>query len=133
MTPEERAQFDAILEQVIESLPPRVREVLDEVPVIVLDRPDEQTLRQVGLTPDEAGDLCGLHTGTMRTERSIEEPWRLPSQIHLFREGIIGIAGGICGHGAAERVREQIRVTLLHEVGHELGLDEDQLWELGYD
>lgn len=133
MTPQERALFDQILEEVIESLPPRVLAVLDEVPVIVLDRPDGETLRDLDMASDEADDLCGLHTGTMVTERSVDEPWRLPSQIHLFRAGIISMAGGITGHGAAERLREQIRITLLHEVGHEMGLDEDQLGELGYD
>lgn len=133
MNQRDRDLFDQLLEEVIEQLPPRVRALMDEVPVIVADRPDAEMLRSVDMAPDEADELCGLHTGTMATERSIEEPWRLPSQVHLFRVGIVGLAGGLHADGGVESVREQIRITLLHELGHEMGLDEDQLWELGYD
>lgn len=133
MKQQDRDLFDQLLEEVIEQLPPRIQALMDEVPVIVSDRPDAETLRSVDMTPEEADELCGLHTGTMATERSIDEPWRLPSQVHLFRVGIVAFAGGFEGDKGVESVREQIRITLLHELGHEMGLDEDQLWELGYD
>ncbi|MCL4219796.1 MAG: metallopeptidase family protein [Phycisphaerales bacterium] len=133
MTPQDRQRFDALLEQVIKELPAPIADLLDEVPVIVLDRPDAAMLADLDMPPSEADELCGLHTGTMATERSIDEPWRLPSQIHLFRVGIVDLAGGFDTGGGEESVKEQIRITLLHEIGHEFGLDEDQLWELGYD
>lgn len=133
MTPEERKKFDELLEEVLEEIPQPIRDLLDEVPVIVLDRPDAAMLADLDMPASEADELCGLHTGTMATERSLDEPWRLPSQIHLFRVGIIDLAGGFDGEEGAESVKEQIRITLLHEIGHEFGLDEDQLWELGYD
>ncbi len=132
MTPEERRRFDDLLEEVLEEIPETIRELLDEVPVIVLDRPDAAMLADLGMPESEADELCGLHTGTMATERSIDEAWRLPSQIHLFRVGIVAIAGGFDADEAGESVKEQIRITLLHEIGHEFGLDEDQLWDLGY-
>jgi predicted Zn-dependent protease with MMP-like domain len=126
--------FDTMLEQEIEALPPRLaRLVADQVAVIVLDTPDASLLAELGMSEDEALDLCGLHSGIGATDRSIEDDLVLPSQIHLFRDGIASLAGGMNGQAAMERVRVQIRITLLHEIGHEFGLDEEQLRELGYD
>lgn len=126
--------FDALLEQEIEALPPRLaRLVAEQVAVIVLDRPDAAMLAELGMHEDEALDLCGLHSGIGATDRSIEDDLVLPSRIHLFREGIVDLAGGMDGLASIERVRVQIRITLLHEIGHEFGLDEEQLRELGYD
>jgi predicted Zn-dependent protease with MMP-like domain len=126
-------RFDALLERVLESVPPAILELMEETAVIVLDEPTPDMLAELGMAPDEADDLCGLHTGVMATERSIEDSAVLPSQIHLFRAGIIAIAGGFGDSGSDARVSEQIRITLLHEIGHEYGLDEDQLADLGYD
>ena len=53
-----------------------------------------------------------------------------PETIQLFREGIVAAAGG--WPAGAEAVAEEIRVTVLHEVGHHFGLEEDDLEEVGY-
>ncbi len=133
MNPQHADRFDSLLKEVFAALPESVRAIVDEVAVVVLDRPTPEILEDLEMDPDEAGDLCGLHTGMMATERSVEDAWTMPSQIHLFREGIIDAGGGFDDAGSDERVREQIRITLLHEIGHEFGLDEDQLRDLGYD
>lgn len=139
MTDEQRTIFDEHVEVVIASLPPHVREVLDEVPVIVADRPDEQVLRELGLEGqgvDDEQDLLGLHSGFALTERSIERTGELPSQIHIFREGVIRRSGGWPPNVTPrfrQRLERQIRITLLHEIGHQMGLDEDELSELGYE
>lgn len=142
----ERERFDALVEEAIDSLPDRLHEMLDEVPVVVLDRPSPDMLRDLGIDPaDETAvsELCGLHTGTPETEHSFEAP-PASSSIHLFREGIISLAGGWTpikdydsenaetGPGGEDAVYEEIMVTLLHEMGHQFGLDEDDLEELGY-
>lgn len=147
LTHAERERFDRLLEDAIESLPGNVREMLDHVPVVVLDCPTPemvQSLKQDGTLESEADgmDLCGLHTGVAITERSVEDPggWGLqhvldasgPEQIHLFRIGILDLAGGWEQPNADEEVYEEIRITLLHEVGHHFGLDEGDLDELGY-
>jgi len=122
--------------EAIGELPPRFADVLDEMPVVVLDRPDAAMLKDLGIDPQDeeaAGELCGLHTGFANTERSVEYAGILPSQVHLFRDGIVSLAGGWGGHDAEALVYEQIVVTLLHEIGHQMGLDEDDLTELGYD
>ncbi len=129
----QRQRFDEMVEAVIEALPPGLRRLLDEVPVIVLDRPSTQMLSDLGMTDDEADELCGLHSGTAFTERSVEQSGELPSDIHLFRSGIVEHAGGWETPDAADRIREEIEVTLLHEIGHQFGLDEDDLERLGYD
>jgi predicted Zn-dependent protease with MMP-like domain len=129
----ERDRFDAVVEEVIESLPAGVRAVLEEIPVIVLDRPDRKMLADLGMDPDDeaaASELCGLHTGVSITEKSIEHSGELPTEVHLFREGIVNLAGG---WSDPEAVREEVRITILHEIGHHFGLEEDDLFELGYD
>ncbi|HRJ49557.1 MAG: metallopeptidase family protein [Phycisphaeraceae bacterium] len=135
MTPIERERFDQLLDRVVGSLPPGVRRLLDEVPVIVLDRP---TRRMIDELSAEHGEdlsedvLAGLHSGLSLTERSVEHSGTLPEEIHLFREGIVELADGWDGDDADERVAEEIRVTLLHEIGHHFGLDENDLDRLGY-
>lgn len=137
MSPKRRKQFDAILERVIEGLPRGIRHLLDEVPVIVEDRPSPDLIAELAEEAGEdpadwsADELCGLHTGTAFTERSVEAS-DLPSDIMLFREGIVAEAGGWDGEGSEAEVERQIRITLLHEIGHQFGLDEDDLERLGY-
>lgn len=124
----QREQFDHLLERVLASLP-AVRELLEEAPLIVDDRPDRRMLEELGID-DETEVLCGLHSGTPLTERSLADAFDEPETIHLFREGIVEEAGGWeAGEGA---VAAEIRTTLLHEVGHHFGLEEDDLDALGY-
>jgi predicted Zn-dependent protease with MMP-like domain len=135
MRPDERERFDRLVEQVIQSLPPTVRRAIESVPIVVLDRPTPELLQGIE-DPETLADpdsLCGLHTGHAVTERSVEFSAQLPSQIHLFRVGIVDLAGGWTEPDAEEAVAEEIRVTILHELGHEMGLDEDDLYDLGYD
>ena len=140
MRPAERQRFDRLLEKVLEALPPRIRALLDEAPLIVDDRPSPELLAELGMDADEEL-LCGLHSGTPLTHRSVEHAPDLPETIHIFREGVIEEAGGWEAWeddegeqwGGEHRVREEIRITLLHEIGHHFGLDEDDLAKLGYE
>lgn len=137
MTPRLQARFDRLLDDAVEALPPHYRRLLDEVSVVVLDRPTAQMLRELerdgviepGMDPTE---LCGLHTGAGITERGVDDTGVLPDQIHLFRDGIVEMASGWDAEHADENIYEEIRVTLLHELGHHFGLDEGDLDELGY-
>ena len=132
MTDEQRAVFDALVDEVVGVLPDHVVAVFDEAPLLVDDEPAPDVLREFGLDPESEEDrasLCGLHSGLAITERSVELDGVLPSQIHIYRLGIVREAGGWSN---TDEIREQIRITILHEVGHEMGLDEDDLDELGY-
>lgn len=133
MTDEQRQNFDRLVDEVIEHLPPGVKTLLDEVPIIVLDRPTPDMARSLGMTEDEAAELCGLHTGLALTERSVEHSGVLPTDVHLFREGIVDLVGGWDVDDAENQIYEEIRITILHELGHHFGLDEDDLEALGYD
>ncbi|MCP3904058.1 MAG: metallopeptidase family protein [Planctomycetes bacterium] len=132
MSPRQRERFDRLLERVIDALPDQLRRLLDEAPVIVEDRPDPALLRDLGMDADD-DDLCGLHSGAPITQRSHSDVPDMPETIHLFRQGIIEEAGGWGGPDAEKSIESEIRVTLLHEVGHHFGLEEDDLEELGYD
>ncbi|CAN5780516.1 metallopeptidase family protein [soil metagenome] len=139
MNETQRQRFDAILERVLEALPAAVRAVIEEVPVIVEDRPAPElleSLRKQGVLPDdepEADDeLMGLHSGVAITEQSLGASGELPPMIHVFRDAVVAEVGGWKIENAESELAEEIRVTLLHEIGHHFGLDEDDLDELGY-
>lgn len=136
MTRQERERFDRLVDDAVEGLPPAVRVLFDEVPLVVLDEPTPEMLRDLGIDPadpDAADELCGLHTGTAVTERSVEHSGDLPPVIHIFRRGIVALAGGWACPDADDEIYEQIRITILHELGHQFGLDEEDLADLGYD
>ena len=77
-------------------------------------------------------DLCGLYTGIPLTQRSIEHSGTLPDVVTIYREGILTAAADRHGRIRNDRLREEIRITILHELGHHHGLTEDDLRELGY-
>lgn len=137
LTARQALGFDMLVEDVISTLPPALAELVDSVGIIVLDRPEPKMLRDLGIDPadtDAIHEICGMHSGTPDTESSFEDSGALPPQIHLFREGIINLCDGFDpgDPDSAAAVREEITVTLLHEIGHQFGLDEDELEELGY-
>lgn len=140
MTDELRERFDGLLEDALETMPAHFRRVIEEVPVIVVDRPDAKLLdelrREGVIGPDEGtgpdDSPMGLHSGVAITEASVERSGELPGQIHVFREPIVAFAGGWEQPHADEEIYEEIRVTLLHEIGHHFGLDEDDLEGLGF-
>jgi predicted Zn-dependent protease with MMP-like domain len=132
VSPEQRAEFDALVRATIDALPSEYRRALDHVAVIIEDRPSKELmhqLRQEGVLEDADDEILGLHSGRMLTEGWGSESAELPSTIHLFREPIVDAAGGWQERGA---VAEEVRITLLHELGHHFGLEEDDLDELGY-
>jgi len=128
--------FDDILEAELDALPPDAMAVIEESAVIVEDEPDADLVESLGMTPAEGRDLCGLHDGIPETEQSVDDTYMLPTQIMLFRGPIIRLAG-YENRGGREINRDelvnQVRITLLHEIGHQFGMDEDDLTELGYD
>lgn len=83
-------------------------------------------------TDDDPWELLGLHSGVAITERRVEGPVELPETIHIFRQGVVRFAGGWEQEHADEAIYDEVRTTLLHEIGHHFGLDEDDLEGLGY-
>lgn len=129
--PEDRKRFDEILEQVLAELPDAVHKILDEVPLIVEDHPSPDVMKEMDLAALD--ELCGLHDGIPLTEPEYRR-WRTqPEGILIFRAGIMSMARNKDRKINRRELRRQIRITVLHEVGHHYGLSEEDLKELGYD
>jgi predicted Zn-dependent protease with MMP-like domain len=119
-----KAEFAAVVEQVLQRLPEQFRGAVDETPIEILDRPSSKLLRSLDLEDDEL--LMGLYTGVPLTERSVEHSGRMPDKILLFQEDIELVSD------SEKQLKDEIRITLLHEIGHYFGMDEDDLEKLGY-
>jgi predicted Zn-dependent protease with MMP-like domain len=119
-----KAQFGELVEAAIQELPEEFAEFLEEVPIEVRDQPTDSQLRQAHVR--EGGLLLGLYVGRPRTQRNVEESGNLPDVIYIFQEPI-----QIVCNTEAQLIR-QVRVTVLHEIGHHFGLNEDDLERLGY-
>lgn len=124
-----RNLFDRLLEQVLDELPDEVLAVFDEVPLIVEDHPGKSDLRDTGMEEDDS--LLGLHDGFALTELSVEHSGTLPSRILIYREPLIDATRDAAGEVDEEALLDEIRITVLHEVGHHFGFDEDDLDERG--
>jgi len=125
-----RAAFDHLLEEVLAELSTPIKALLDRVPLIVEDYPSAALVRELGLHSRK--ELCGLYRGIPQTERTIEVPAVPSDTIQIFREGIVLAARHTRQASFEEALKEQIRITVLHELGHHFGLDEDDLEEMGY-
>jgi len=125
-----RKRFDRVLEEVLAGMPPQVHELIQRVPLHVEDYPSREVMESTGVT--DRRDLCGLFTGVPLTERSIEQSGMLPDFVTIYREGILDAATDESGRISKQRLKEEIRITILHELAHFHGLDEDELEQLGY-
>ncbi len=125
-----RARFDRVLEEVLAELPDQVVRILDEVPLIVEDHPSPEIMREKNLrSPDE---LCGLHDGIPLIFPEARPARDRPEGIFLYRAGVLASSVNRRGRVSLSELRRQIRITILHEVGHHYGLSEEDLDELGY-
>ncbi len=120
-----RQEFRRLVSQAIASLPPQVIERLENVEVVVNDWPTREELTMAGIEPPET--LFGLYTGTPLTERGTSYGMVLPDKITLYQRSIEEVCR------TKRQVQEQIRTTLMHEIGHHFGLSEDELEEAGYE
>jgi len=130
MIPQDQDHFDAMLEEVLQELPAHLKSLLEEVPLVVEDEPTSQDLRRAGARGKDT--LCGLYTGIPLTRRSVEHSGTLPDVIRIFRRGILLAATDRRGCTTDSALRRQIRITVLHEIGHHFGLDEADLRRYGY-
>ena len=116
-------EFDEVIEQAIEELPEQFREHLAEVMIDVMDLPTREMLQEV--EADRHG-LLGLYRGVPLPDRSVSQVVDMPARIILFKKNI----ERVCQE--RDEMIDQIRITLLHEIGHHFGFDEEDLEDLGY-
>jgi predicted Zn-dependent protease with MMP-like domain len=130
LNPQTRRRFDDLLEAVLEQMPPMIHELIERVPLHVEDYPSDDVMDQTGA--EYIDDLCGLYTGIPIGKKSIEHSGTLPDVVTIYREGILSASADRHGRISTKRLREQIRITVLHEIGHHHGLSEEDLRGLGY-
>jgi predicted Zn-dependent protease with MMP-like domain len=119
-----KAHFGELVEEALRELPEPFATFLEEVPIEVRDRPSPRELRSLGI--GGGGLLLGLYHGRPRTQRSVEDSGTLPDVIYLFQEHIEMVSD------SDEQLVQQVRTTVLHEIGHYFGMSEADLDELGY-
>jgi len=119
-----KVEFASLVERALLELPEPFAAALENVPVEIRHRPTRRQLREVGLNEDDL--LLGLYQGRPLTERSVEDSGRLPDVIYIFQEDV-----ELACDNESELI-EEVRTTVLHELGHHFGMDEDDLEKLGY-
>ncbi len=130
LNPRTRQRFDALLDEVLAELPDWVLELFEQVPLHVEDYPSDEVMAELGVRyPDQ---LCGLYTGVPLTDKSVNHGPSMPDVVTIYRRGILAAARGHDGRVRTERLRREIRITVLHELAHHHGIDEDELGSLGY-
>lgn len=117
-----RHEFEDAVADALDAVPQHFLDRLDNVVFTVEDEPTPEQLAHA-----EGGDLLGLYVGVALPDRGEGYGWgALPDHIYLF-------SGPIQRHSRTRaEVVEQIRVTLLHEIGHYFGIDDARLHELGW-
>ena len=130
MDAETRAFFDRHLEHVLDTLPQRAKDLLEEVPLYVEDYPSQQVMRKMGIR--HRTHLLGLYTGIPLIDRNMEAPPVLSDVVQIYREGILAYSRRHTGELDEAELRDQIRRTILHELGHHHGMSEEELEDLGY-
>ena len=107
--------FEALVVDELDLLPDEMVDGLDNIVFVTEARPEDGSL-----------DLLGLYDGTALTDRDRYGFGELPDRIVLFREPLLAIAVDL------EDLKDQIHVTLVHEIAHFYGIDDEQLHELGW-
>jgi predicted Zn-dependent protease with MMP-like domain len=111
--------------QVLNRLPEKFRSRLHNLEIVVGKRPKKSHLKAMGL--DAENDvLYGLYEGTPLAERSALNPPLLPDKITIFSEPLAR------DFPDPTELRRQIRLTVLHEIAHYFGMDEEEIDDLGY-
>ncbi len=118
------ADFDRAVEQALAAIPEEFQPYLENVMVEVRPRHDARLMREYEV-PD---DLLGLYLGTPLEDKGSEMALApMPDRILIFRDNLCEMCVD------REELVDEIRITVLHEIGHHFGLDEDRLEELGYE
>lgn len=115
-----KLRFERLVTDALRGLPPHIAGMLSNVDVVVEDEPTARQLARLG----EGQTLFGLYEGIPQTERAGYN-FALPDKITIFR----GPLERECDD--EEEIAREVRVTVLHELAHHFGFDEDQVADLG--
>jgi predicted Zn-dependent protease with MMP-like domain len=110
-----RAEFERLVDDALDSIPDEIARLIRNVAVIVEDD-----------APPDDPDLLGLYDGVALTDRYGEPTMHLPDQIFVYRNPLLNFCDDV------DQLADEIRITVVHEVAHHFGIDDDRLHELGY-
>jgi predicted Zn-dependent protease with MMP-like domain len=117
------AAFERLVDRAVAAIPDPYRIALAEVAILIEDEPTREQLRENGLDPDD-DSMYGLYEGVPRNEYGAD--WVTePNRITLFRLPLED------DFPDARELEDEVRMTVLHELAHHLGIDDDRLDELG--
>lgn len=121
----DRAEFEREAARALDRLPKHFRRRLHNVAIVVQKRATKNQLRDLGLDP-EHDDLYGLYQGVPLADRSVFHPPVLPDKITLFSEPLMR------DFPDPGELRRQIRRTVVHEIAHFFGMDDEEIEDLGF-
>jgi predicted Zn-dependent protease with MMP-like domain len=107
-------RFDELVSDALDLIPPELAAALDNVVILVADRHPED------------GELLGLYEGVALTERDSNYSGSLPDTITIYREALLDFCS------TDDEIADEIAVTVIHEIAHYFGIDDDRLHELGW-
>ena len=114
-----RREFQELVREALSDLPDEFAAAMKNIAVVVEEEPSAEELESLGLDPEQ-DDLFGLYQGVPLPERGPDAPV-LPDRIAIYRLPITWACD------TREQVVEEVRTTVIHELGHYFGLDEDEL------
>ncbi len=109
------AAFDALVDEALDAIPDELAALVSNLVVLVEED-----------APAEDPDLLGLYDGIALTERSFQDGFDLPDRILLFRRNLLDLCD------SPEEVAHEVRVTVVHEIAHHFGIEEERLHQLGW-
>lgn len=121
----DRARFHDLVAQALADIPEPFQSHLEAVEVVVEDEPSTEMLREMGLHPRH-DSLFGLYEGTPLTERAFDAAPALPDRITIFYRPLVR------AFRSPAAIRREIRKTVVHELGHFFGLEDDEIEGEGY-
>jgi predicted Zn-dependent protease with MMP-like domain len=120
-----RKQFEDAVERAIERVPEEFLDYLENVAVTIEDEPSDEVLDELEVADDET--LFGAYFGTPVGERSVFDVQTSPDRIEIYRLPLMEACESV------EELIDEIEITVVHEIAHHFGIDEDTLAEYGYD
>jgi predicted Zn-dependent protease with MMP-like domain len=120
----DRKTFEDLINESIAELPEEFRSKLQNIAIIVEDYPSQELMDRMELSDDDT--LFGLYEGVPLTERGFFEEPLYPDRILIFQRSIEDECD------SPEEIKEELKTTIVHEIAHFFGMDDDYLEEIGY-
>jgi predicted Zn-dependent protease with MMP-like domain len=113
-------EFDGLVQRALDSLPEEYARMMKNIAVVIEEEPSRETLEDLDL--DASDDLLGLYTGVPMGEETFFSPGgQMPSRVAIYRGPILRLCR------TPEEVIQEVRDTVVHEIGHHFGLTDDDM------